>query len=116
MKTVLVFALLVLGINCNSQTVKQSPIVEKTVVVHGDCDMCKSLIEKTASYVKGVKKATWDKDKQILTVIFREDKTTLPAIETAIAKAGYDTENVKADEEAYQGLPTCCHYRVTEKH
>ncbi|MES2627338.1 MAG: heavy-metal-associated domain-containing protein [Bacteroidota bacterium] len=106
----------ILAIAFISGAAAQNPVVEKTVAVHGDCDMCKLRIEKTASYVKGVKKASWDKDQQQLTVIYREDKTTLAAIEEAIAKAGYDTEHVKANEEAYEKLPECCHYRTSEKH
>ncbi len=117
MKTVLSFIALFIAFSFNSSAQeKASPIIEKTIAVYGDCDMCKINIEKAASYVKGVKKATWNKETNELTVIYREDKTTLLAIEEAIAKKGYDTQNVKGDQQAYDALPECCHYRSTKKH
>jgi mercuric ion binding protein len=91
-------------------------ITEVTFTVSGVCDMCEARIEKAAMYTKGVKKADWDVQKQQITVIFRNDKTTQAAIEKAIAEVGYDTQNVKASDSAYNNLHGCCKYRGTAPH
>lgn len=113
----IILSIFIALLSFTSLKAQQEPVItEKTIIVHGDCDMCKSRIEKSASYVKGVKKATWNKEKDELTVVFRSDKTDIMAIQQAVAKAGYDTQDVKADEKAYEALPECCHYRTSEKH
>jgi hypothetical protein len=78
--------------------------------VFGKCDMCKSRIEKAALGVKGVKSANWNKSTQMLQVELSEG-TKLEDVQKAVAKAGHDTELVKADDKTYKGLPACCKYR-----
>lgn len=119
MKNIFFLLLITLGVSTATnaqQKPAENPIQQSIIPVRGDCDNCKKNIEKAASYVKGVKKATWDKEQEVLTVIFRKDKTSELAIQEAIAKAGYDTRDVKANEQAYNELPECCHYRSTPKH
>jgi hypothetical protein len=41
-------------------------------------------------------------------VKFFSDRTNIENVKTAIANAGYDADNVTAEEEAYKRLPTCC--------
>ena len=84
-----------------------------SITVNGVCDMCKDRIEE-AAIVKGVKMAEWDKYAQKLTVIYKQKKTDLQTICAAVAKAGHDTDKVKATEEAYASLPDCCAYRNSE--
>ncbi len=116
MKTLFSILLLSLGLTITSAAQTDTLTKQITIPVSGDCDMCQANIEKAAMYVKGVKKASWDVELQLLTVIYRSDKTTELAIQEAIAKKGYDTRDVKGNEEAYQKLPKCCQYRSTEKH
>jgi Cu(I)/Ag(I) efflux system membrane fusion protein len=78
--------------------------------VKGSCDMCKTRIEK-AGKVKGVTSVSWDKQGQTLHVNYDPAKTSLEAISKAIAKAGHDTENHKAEDKVYKALPKCCKYR-----
>ena len=82
----------------------------KTTKVAGNCGMCKARIEKAASNQAGVFDAIWDKDSKQLMVTFDQSRTSLEAIEKAIARAGHDTENHQAHKEAYDNLPGCCHY------
>ena len=80
------------------------------VKVNGKCDMCESRIEKAAKSVDGVSSAEWNKKTKILEVTFDDSKTDVKKVETAIAAVGHDTELVKATDEAYNNLPSCCHY------
>ena len=84
----------------------------KTVEFHVDgvCNMCKERIEN-AAYIKGVKHCEWNKDTEMLTVVYDPDKTDPDTVHKSIAAAGHDTEEMKADPEAYSKLPACCAYR-----
>jgi copper chaperone CopZ len=78
--------------------------------VRGNCEMCKATIEKAATSIEGVTKAVWDKENKKINVSFDASKTSVMNIETAIAGAGYDTENIKASTESYAALSGCCQY------
>jgi copper chaperone CopZ len=72
------------------------------------CDMCKSRIEKSLAYEKGVQTASLDVPSKVLTVTYRSDKTSPAALRTAVQKTGYDADEVIADARAYNRLPDCC--------
>ena len=83
--------------------------VEK-VKVYGNCDMCKTRIEKAAKAVDGVASANRDKKTKMIDIAFDDSKTDVDKVEIAIAKAGHDAEMHKATDEAYSKLPSCCQY------
>ncbi|MCB0521946.1 MAG: cation transporter [Lewinellaceae bacterium] len=83
-------------------------ITEK-FTVYGNCGMCKARIEK-ALQVKGVKYAVWDKETHIATVKFNPEVVTLQQLHQLVADAGHDTDLVRAKDEVYQNLHSCCQY------
>jgi len=72
------------------------------------CDMCKTRIEKSMAYAKGVQSATLDVASQMLTVNYRPDKTSVADLRTVVQKTGYDADEATADAKAYDRLPECC--------
>ena len=72
------------------------------------CDMCKSRLEKSLAYEKGVQAANLDVPSKVLTVTYNPTKTTPEALRTAVQKTGYDADAVTADARAYDRLPECC--------
>jgi mercuric ion binding protein len=82
--------------------------------VKGNCGMCETRIEKAANAVEGVTKADWDKESMMATVVFDESKTSVDAIQKAIAKVGHDAGEHKASDEVYNKLPGCCKYDRSE--
>ena len=80
-----------------------------SITVNGNCGMCKKTIEKSA-IAAGATTANWDKKTKVLVVSYDPSKSNTPAIEKAIAGAGYDTQNMKADDTAYKNLEGCCQY------
>lgn len=82
-----------------------------TMEVDGKCDMCKTRIEKAALGVKGVKYAMWDIPSHQLSLIIDERKTDPMKVKTALVAVGHDTKELKATEEAYDGIHPCCKYR-----
>lgn len=77
--------------------------------VKGNCGMCKVTIENAAK-IKGVSKVNWNKETKEITVIYNPKKTTLSDIHQSIANAGYDTEDVVRNQQAYDSLHGCCQY------
>ncbi|MBS1731025.1 MAG: ATPase [Bacteroidetes bacterium] len=80
-----------------------------TLMVLGNCGMCKSNIE-TAATKAGANSAVWNKETKILVVNYDETKTTNLNIQKSIAAAGYDTPAIKATDADYLKLEKCCQY------
>ena len=107
---VLVFlALIGFAFTSNAQQ-KKNKNAKHDIEVLGNCDMCKKRIEKAAYATKGVKSAEWHAEDQTLHVIIDENKTSTKTISEAIAKVGHDTGEVRAADENYASLHTCCVY------
>lgn len=86
-----------------------------TVHVDGNCGDCKTRIEN-AAYIKGVKRAEWDKKTKELKLVYNSKKTTLEKVEQSIADQGHDAGTIKATKEAYDKLPACCAYHDVDEH
>ena len=116
MKTVkiIIVALLatVLGFNSYAQAHDHSKMTSTktdTLKVSGNCDLCKTRIEKAAK-LDGVTKAEWDVKSNILAVTFDPVKTNMDQISKKVAAVGHDNSKVKADDKTYNALPGCCKY------
>jgi len=77
--------------------------------VYGVCDDCKQRIELAAMDAKGVKKAEWDKQSNVL-VLVGSSKMTKENVAASVAKAGYKSDVCAADPKGYAKLPGCCQY------
>ena len=107
----LMFMLFVSLIGFSSQAQeKKNKNAKVDVEVRGNCEMCKKRIEKAAYAVPGVKSAEWHQDDQTLHLIVNEEKTNDLEVQKAVAKVGHDTGKVRATDEAYAKLHTCCSY------
>ena len=92
----------------------QNKNAKTSIEVDGVCMMCKNRIEKACLKTKGVKSAVWNVDTHNLNLIYDERKVDLDTIKAKIAEAGHDTKDLKATDEAYEGLHPCCKYRDEE--
>lgn len=72
------------------------------------CAMCKEKIENYLAHEYGITSVKVDFKKKTTTVTWLTDRTNIENIKTAIANAGYDADDVTADETAYKKLPKCC--------
>jgi periplasmic mercuric ion binding protein len=100
------FALLGFVFASFAQQKTSDKAVIKTPTVQ--CDMCKDKIEKYLFKQYGIGSVKVDIKKKTTTVTWFTDRTNLETIKTAIANAGYDADDVAADETAYKRLPKCC--------
>ena len=81
----------------------------ETIKVWGNCDMCKSHIEKAAKQA-GASYALWNKDTKMLSVKYAATVTSDQKIQESIASAGYDTKDLSGNDQAYKNLDECCQY------
>jgi Cu(I)/Ag(I) efflux system membrane fusion protein len=81
------------------------------MTVGGSCGMCKNRIEKTVKAIDGVTLAEYNLQTQKLHIHYDAAHTSAKTISQALAKVGHDTEFDKADDDVYNALPECCHYR-----
>ncbi|MCB9064457.1 MAG: cation transporter [Chitinophagales bacterium] len=110
-RLILFISIIFCSISLFAQQKEKTDVVTETYMVSGNCGECKSRIEK-AAYVKGVKRADWNKETKKLTVTYKSSKTSGDEILKSIADAGYDSEKVTASDDAYAKLPACCNYRT----
>jgi hypothetical protein len=108
MKTIKFFSILFLSILSfqfsSAQTAKS-----ETIKVNGNCGMCKKHIEKSALEA-GATAANWDKKTKFLQISYDPAVTNSAKIQTAVAAAGYDTQDFKSSDSAYYKLEECCQY------
>lgn len=79
------------------------------VKIYGNCDMCKTIIEK-AGNVKNVATVEWNKDTKMAILNYDDKKTSKDEILKRIALAGYDSEKFLAPDDVYAKLSDCCQY------
>ena len=108
MKTIFIMLTVVLisATACQSQI---SNSKTETVKVNGNCDICKTAIEK-AGTAKKISTTSWNKDSKMATILYDSKKTTLDAVLKKIALAGYDNQQFLAPDEVYNKLESCCRY------
>jgi len=108
-KLVLIVMMAFLSFSAQAQT-KKNKNLKYTTEVNGNCEQCKKRIEKAAYGVPGVKTASWDISSHQLSVILNEEKTSPLDLNKAVAKAGHDTREIKAETADYDNLHSCCKY------
>jgi len=112
MHAVVLFLFFITGITVNGNAqaqVKTSGDQTFSFHVSGVCGECKERIESTVLDVKGVKKAEWDQQSDMLVVVGTA-KMDKQKVANALAKAGHKSELAEADPKAYAKLPKCCQY------
>ena len=99
--------LAVIGFNTNLSAQKPTERAEiSTPAIQ--CDMCKDRIERVLLREYGVTAAKVSVKKKTTVVTWIKDRTNIENIKTAIANAGYDADDIIAEETAYKILPKCC--------
>ena len=93
------------GVSFAQQKASQKVVIKTPTV---QCEMCKTKIERYLTREPGVSEVKVDYKKKTTTVTFLTDRNNIEQLKTAIANAGYDADDITADEEAYKKLPKCC--------
>jgi len=94
-----------------SDSLLANQIKDTVISVQGNCKSCKKTIESAVKSLDGIQKASWNTSTKKLSITFDQSIISLQKIEDKIAASGYDTDNVKATEESYNSLHSCCKYQ-----
>lgn len=73
-----------------------------------ECETCGKNIKANLLKINGLKMYELDDEKMTITVYYNGQKTDITAIKTAIAKLGFDADDIKADQAGYDKLDDCC--------
>lgn len=106
-KQIATLAFILTSFFATAQSINQIP---DSIYVYGNCDQCKSRIEKTAQKIKGVTTASWNESTKMLRLQYDSTQVSISEIHKRIANAGHDTERERAKDAKYNSLPECCHY------
>ena len=108
MKKILITALLGVGLTATgfSQTKSVLSAVIKTPTAL--CESCKSRIETYLKRYDGVLEINVNYRKGETKVKYVTERINIEEIKTAIANAGYDADDVPANEDSYNRLPKTC--------
>jgi copper chaperone CopZ len=72
------------------------------------CKTCEKTLNSALSKVEGIITADVDVHDKIVNIKYLSSVTSPGKIREAISKAGYDADEIKRNEQAYQNLPECC--------
>jgi copper chaperone CopZ len=109
MKKLSVLLLFLFGISAGLLAQSKKAIQTVTIKTPSvQCESCKKKIEAFLAREEGVEKSVVDYKRKTTKVTFYTDRTNIENVKTAIANAGYDADDVTANEESYQKLPKCC--------
>ena len=88
---------------------KTKKVATAAIQTSAVCEMCENLIvHKTLAFEKGVKHAEMDVKSGLLSIRYRQDKTSLKHLRRVISNLGYSADSVEADSLAYEKLHFCC--------
>lgn len=72
------------------------------------CNMCRKTISNALNEVDGVSDAEVNVNEKNVKVTFDKSKADVSKIEASIVAAGYDANDKKANQDAYNNLHDCC--------
>lgn len=112
MKKLIVIIILAVAANASfAQTANKQTIIIKTKIYCDHCKQCESCggrIDKELPFIKGITDYTFDEKAMTLTITYNAKKTTPEKIKQAVAKCGFDADEVKADPKAVAKFDDCC--------
>lgn len=86
------------------------PRKKEKIIIHTSavCDQCQTRIETHLLGVKGIYSAELNLETKELTVVFNPDKINAADIRLILSNLGYDADDVKKNQVAFENLPQCC--------
>jgi periplasmic mercuric ion binding protein len=108
MKRILLSFLAVAAISTAGSAQVKASMTAKIKTPNVGCDDCKNRIETYLKRHDGVTSVVVNWRRKETTVKYLTDRINIEEIKTAIANAGYDADDVLANEDSYKRLPKSC--------
>lgn len=106
----IVLLLAFLTTSCATVSGGSKSAVKSSFTVYGSCNMCKTTIEASIADFPGVVWSDWDIESKEITVKHYPLEVDINELKKRIARAGYDSETHRAEDDVYDSLPGCCKY------
>jgi mercuric ion binding protein len=115
--TIMLFVFLSLSISLITYAVTRDGDKTETIKISTMvCDLCVDRLNKAIGSIEGVRSVNVDLKNKQAVVTFDESLTSLGKIEDMITATGYEANNKKADQTAFDKLPGCCKFKEKAKH
>lgn len=110
MKHVLIFLALIAmsGFVFADSPVKKPKTETVEIQTSAKCGHCEERITNALTYTKGVVDIKFNDETKVVAVTYKKKKTSPDTIREAIAKAGYQADDMPANKTAYDALADCC--------
>ena len=112
MKKLILIIILALAANASfAQMANKQTITIKTNIYCDHCKKCESCggrIDRELPFIKGITDFKFDEKAMTLAITYNTKITTPEKIRLAIAKAGFDADEIKADPKAVAKFDDCC--------
>lgn len=108
MKNVIMIVFAVMFVQFANAQEKKAKYETVVIQTSAECGDCQERITNMLNYTKGVKFSELDIESKKLTVKFQPAKISLETIKQKLVELGYDADEMKANPEAQQKLPSCC--------
>ena len=110
-KAIFIITLFIIANTSFAQNANKQTITIKTNIYCDHCKKCESCggrIDKELPFIKGVTNYKFDEKANIITATYNTRITTPEDIRFAIAKIGFDADDVKANQKAVAKFDDCC--------
>ena len=112
MKFLYLFVILFLSVSTGSFAQNKVVKIDVKASIYCDhcnrCESCGKRLKDAVYTQKGIKRVDVDEKTKTVNIVYNPQKTTPVQIRSAIAKVGFDADDVKGDPEAYRKLDDCC--------
>jgi periplasmic mercuric ion binding protein len=108
MKRIILAAIVLAGFFTTGHSQTKAVLTAVIKTPNALCENCKSRIETYLKRHDGVMEITVNYRKGETKVKYITDRINIEEIKTAIANAGYDADDVPANEDSYKRLPKTC--------
>lgn len=108
MKKIFVSLATVAAFSFNSSAQVKAVLTAKIKTPTVGCEDCKTRIETYLKRYDGVSYIMVNWRQKVTTVKYYTDRINIEEIKTAISNAGYDADDIPANEDSYKRLPKTC--------
>lgn len=108
MKKIFISLAAIAAVASNGSAQVKASLTAKIQTPTVGCEDCKNRIEAYLKRYDGITYVLVNWRRKETTVKYLTDRTNIEEIKTAIANAGYDADDVSANEDSYKRLPKTC--------
>ncbi len=112
MKQLILSAICVLGLASTALADSKVAKIKVKASIYCDhcqkCESCGKRLENAIYDVKGVKRMDLNTADNTVEIVYNAEKTNPDKLRAAIAKVGFDADDVKGNQEAYEKWDDCC--------